>query len=129
MNESEIRKIVQNTIAAIKPDKSKMTLTLAERLCDAVIEEARRMGVKAVVCVSDGAGNPKLLLPCVGSEHPYCQCNDQHDIDRGDDHAGQGTHLHKSIVRRSCQGKKAEDTGNPHSGDKKNLCKEKHKAY
>ena len=60
MNESEIRKIVQNTIAAIKPDKSKMTLTLAERLCDAVIEEARRMGVKAVVCVSDGAGNPKL---------------------------------------------------------------------
>ena len=61
MNESEIRKIVQNTIAAIKPDKSKMTLTLAERLCDAVIEEARRMGVKAVVCVSDGAGNPKLV--------------------------------------------------------------------
>ena len=61
MNESEIRKIVQNTIAAIKPDKSKMTLTLAEKLCDAVIEEARRMGVKAVVCVSDGAGNPKLV--------------------------------------------------------------------
>ena len=61
MNESEIRKIVQNTIAAIKPDKSKMTLTLAERLCDAVIEEARRMGVQAVVCVSDGAGNPKLV--------------------------------------------------------------------
>ena len=61
MNESEIRKIVQNTIATLKTNKSTMTLALAERLCDAVIGEACRMGVKAVVCVSDGAGNPKLV--------------------------------------------------------------------
>ncbi|MBE6707159.1 MAG: heme-binding protein [Ruminococcaceae bacterium] len=61
MNESEIRRIVQNTISSIKPDKSQMTLALAERLCDAVIAKAKQMGVKAVVCVSDAAGNPRLV--------------------------------------------------------------------
>ena len=38
-----------------------MTLAAAEKLCDAVLAEARRIGVRAVVCVSDGAGNPKLV--------------------------------------------------------------------
>ena len=38
-----------------------MTLAKAEKLCDAVLEEASRMGVRAVVCVSDGAGNPKIV--------------------------------------------------------------------
>ena len=41
--------------------KNEMTLTLAERIADAVMAEAKRMGVKAVVCISDGAGNPKLV--------------------------------------------------------------------
>ena len=61
MNEAEIREIVRNTIAAAKADKSKMTLSLAERLCDAVLGEAARIGVKAVVCVSDAGGHPKLV--------------------------------------------------------------------
>ncbi len=61
MNEAEIRRIVQNTISSIKADKSKMTLSLADKLCDAVIAKAKEMGVKAVVCVSDGAGNPRLV--------------------------------------------------------------------
>lgn len=38
-----------------------MTLALAERIAEAVLAEAARMGVKAVVCVSDAAGNPKLV--------------------------------------------------------------------
>ena len=58
MNENEIREIVKNTIIA---SKSEMTLPLAERVADAVIAEAERMGIKVVVCVSDAAGNPKLV--------------------------------------------------------------------
>ncbi|MBQ9112487.1 MAG: heme-binding protein [Clostridia bacterium] len=61
MNEAEIRKIVQDTISSMKRDKSAMTLSLADELADAVLEEAGRMGVKAVVCVSDAAGNPKAV--------------------------------------------------------------------
>ena len=38
-----------------------MTLALAEKIADAVLAEAARVGVKAVVCVSDAAGNPKLV--------------------------------------------------------------------
>ena len=61
MNEAEIKKIVQNTISSLKADKSEMTLALAEKLCGAVIEEAKRIGVKAVVCISDGGGHPRLV--------------------------------------------------------------------
>ena len=60
MNEIEIREIVKNTVSAFK-EKKEMTLALAEKLSAAVLTEAARMGVKAVVCVSDGAGNPKLV--------------------------------------------------------------------
>lgn len=45
----------------MKADKSRMTLSLAERLCEAVLEEAERIGVKAVVCVSDAGGHPRLV--------------------------------------------------------------------
>ena len=58
MNENEIREIVQNAIIA---SKSEVTLPLAERVADAVIEEAKRIGVKAVVAISDAAGTPKLV--------------------------------------------------------------------
>ena len=58
MNENEIREIVQNAIIA---SKSEMTLPLAERVADAVIEEAKRIGIKVVVAISDAAGNPKLV--------------------------------------------------------------------
>ena len=38
-----------------------MTLTMAETLADAVLCEAKRFGVRAVVCVSDAGGHPKLV--------------------------------------------------------------------
>ena len=38
-----------------------MTLALADQLADAVLAEAKRIGVKAVVCVSDSGGHPKLV--------------------------------------------------------------------
>ena len=60
MNEIEIREIVKNTISAYKSEKKEMTLAMAEKLSSAVLAEAKRIGVKAVVCVSDAAGNPKL---------------------------------------------------------------------
>ena len=58
MNEQNIRRIVEDTVAAVSGN---MTLARAEELCDAVLEEASRMGVRAVVCVSDNAGNPKIV--------------------------------------------------------------------
>lgn len=64
MNESEIREIVQKTISAVRSGKDSgktVNLARAEILCDAVMEEARRMGVKAVVCVADGSGHPKIM--------------------------------------------------------------------
>ena len=67
MNENEIREIVRKTVLAHKASKDEMTLSLAERLCEAVMDEARRMGVRAVVCVSDGAGNPRLVKCMDGS--------------------------------------------------------------
>ena len=38
-----------------------MTLALADKLANAVLGEAKRIGVKAVVCISDAAGNPKVV--------------------------------------------------------------------
>ena len=64
MNEAEIRKIVQNTISARKKDKSKMTLALAESICDEVIAKAKALGVKAVICISDDGGHP-ILVKCM----------------------------------------------------------------
>ncbi len=61
MQEHEIREIVRNTIASMKADKRKMTLALAEELADAVLAEAARIGVKAVVCISDAGGHPTLV--------------------------------------------------------------------
>ena len=61
MNENEMRNIVRRTVLAHQMQKNEMTLTLAERIADAVMAEAKQMGVKAVVCISDGAGNPKLV--------------------------------------------------------------------
>ena len=61
MNESELKKIVQDTLSNYKTDKSVMTLSLAEKIANAVLEEAKRTGVKAVVCVSDAGGHPRLV--------------------------------------------------------------------
>lgn len=77
MTENEIKSIVQktlekvnaaknsdtlyikNTVSKSSPDK--MTLRLAKELTAAVQSEAVKKGVKAVVCISDGAGNPILM--------------------------------------------------------------------
>lgn len=61
MDERQIRQIVQDTVSRIKGRPKTVTLERAEELAEAVIAEAKRMGVRAVVCVSDGAGNPKLV--------------------------------------------------------------------
>ncbi len=45
-----------------------MTLSLCERLADAVIQKASEMGVRAVVAISDEGGNPKLVK-CM--DHAY----------------------------------------------------------
>ena len=55
MNDTQMREIVENTIESWKKDaasKATMTLERAEILSRAVLEEARRIGVQAVVCVS-----------------------------------------------------------------------------
>lgn len=61
MNEIEIREIVKNTVSAYRGKKTEMTLAMADQLADAVLAEAKRIGVKAVVCVSDSGGHPKLV--------------------------------------------------------------------
>ena len=61
MDERQMREIVQNTISRLQDEKKQMTLERAENLADAVMAEAKRMGVRAVVCVSDAAGHPKLV--------------------------------------------------------------------
>lgn len=67
INEAELRKTVQNVLASLKSDKSKMTLAFAERLCNAVFSEAENLGVRAVVCISDGGGHPKLVKSMDGA--------------------------------------------------------------
>ena len=72
MNESEIREIVQKTISAVRSGKDSgktVNLARAEILCDAVMEEAKRMGVKAVVCVADGSGHSFLTT----ANHKDCK--------------------------------------------------------
>ena len=61
MNENEIKEIVRKTISDLKPSKDVMTLSLAEKLADGVIAKAQKMDMRIVVCVSDGAGNPKVV--------------------------------------------------------------------
>ena len=62
MNESEIKRIVEKTVREHRANKKdKITLSLAERLANAVLAEARKMGVRAVVAVSDAAGHPKVV--------------------------------------------------------------------
>lgn len=61
MDERQIREIVQNIISQRNAEKKQMTLERAEKLADAVMAEAKRIGVRAVICVSDAAGHPKLV--------------------------------------------------------------------
>jgi len=61
MNEQEIRRIVEDTVRGSLSKSKKVDLKLADRLADAVLEKAKELGVRAVVCVSDSAGNPKVI--------------------------------------------------------------------
>lgn len=61
MNEADIKRIVENTVASAKARRKKIDLELANALADATLAEAKRQGVCAVVCVSDEAGNPKVI--------------------------------------------------------------------
>ena len=61
MDERQLREIVQNTVAQLRGKRKDVTLERADRLAEAVLAEARRMGLSVVVCVSDAAGNPRLV--------------------------------------------------------------------
>lgn len=62
MTENEIKDIVKSVLSSRCEIKDRMTLSLAAKLCEAVKGFAEREKVNAVVCVSDEAGNPKLVL-------------------------------------------------------------------
>lgn len=61
MNEADIKRIVENTVASARARRKKIDLSSANALADATLAEAKRQGVRAVVCVSDEAGNPKVI--------------------------------------------------------------------
>lgn len=66
MNERDIESIVQNVLRELKTSTSatadvSMNLELAKRLIELVEAEAKRVGVKAVVAVSDAAGRPVAI--------------------------------------------------------------------
>lgn len=60
MNEAELKEIVKLSVEKYK-NNSVITLTTARKLCEAVMKEAEKMGVKAVVAISDKGANPKLV--------------------------------------------------------------------
>ncbi len=61
MNDRELYKIVSETVSAYRAEKKELTLSVAEQIADATLREAARMGVRAVVCIGDAAGHPKLV--------------------------------------------------------------------
>ena len=63
MNEKDVENIVRNVLRNIKSPKV-MNLKVATALIEQVEKEAERMGVKAVVAVSDAAGRP-IAIHCM----------------------------------------------------------------
>lgn len=66
MNERDVESIVRNVLRELKPFESAnaeitMNLELAKKLIESVEVEAQKMGVKAVVAVSDAAGRPVAI--------------------------------------------------------------------
>ena len=61
MNEKEIIEAVRLAVEKFSGGVEKMTLALAETLAAETMKIAENAGVKAVVCVSDEAGNPKTV--------------------------------------------------------------------
>ena len=72
MEDKQLKKIVdgiverykQGEIAVDAKSSRKVDLATALELCEAVKAEAKRIGVKAVVCVSDRGGHP-ILVECM----------------------------------------------------------------
>ena len=60
-NEKEIADAVRLVIKELIGKSEKMTLVLAEKLAAETMRLAEAEGVKAVICVSDEAGNPKTV--------------------------------------------------------------------
>ena len=67
MNELEIREIVKNTVSAYRGNKSEMTLAMADRLADAVLAEAKRIGSDYIV-----VGRPITAAPDPVAAYERC---------------------------------------------------------
>lgn len=63
MDEKTLNAIVETVVSELSPQND-MTLAAARRLSKKVMEEAARIGVKAVVAVSNKAANP-VLVECM----------------------------------------------------------------
>ena len=69
MEDKQLKKIVDDIVKRYKNEGSSaapktVNLATALRLCEAVKTEAKRIGVNAVVCVSDRGGHP-ILVECM----------------------------------------------------------------
>ena len=67
MNDREITKIVEDVVNNIK-SKPEMTLKLAKKLAEKVEEEAAKIGVNAVVAVSNSGARP-VLVECMDDSY------------------------------------------------------------
>lgn len=67
MNDREITKIVEDVISNIK-SKPEMTLKLAKKLAEKVEAEAAKIGVNAVVAVSNSGARP-VLVECMDDSY------------------------------------------------------------
>lgn len=67
MNDREITKIVEDVVNNIK-SKPEMTLKLAKKLAEKVEAEAARIGVNAVVAVSNSGARP-VLVECMDDSY------------------------------------------------------------
>ncbi|MBQ5765610.1 MAG: heme-binding protein [Clostridia bacterium] len=65
MTEQEIKRLVSEVVDSLSGE---MTLNLALKLTDAVKQKADEMGVKAVVAVSNAAGNP-VSVQCMNDAY------------------------------------------------------------
>ncbi|MBQ8858344.1 MAG: heme-binding protein [Clostridia bacterium] len=61
MDEKQLQQAVKAAVIAVQKERGEMTLAMAETLADVVLCEAKRVGVRAVVCVSDAGGHPRLV--------------------------------------------------------------------
>ena len=67
MNDREITKIVEDVVNNIK-SKPEMTLTLAKKLAEKVEAEATKIGVNAVVAISNSGARP-VLVECMDDSY------------------------------------------------------------